>query len=1388
MKNLLVIFLLFTGMVKAQIVNIPDPAFKSVLLSANVNNNIARDIENNSMIIDSNNDGQIQNSEALAVYRLNVDSIVSDLTGIASFTNLISLGVSNSNLTSLDLSALINLTWLNCSHNQLTSLNVTGLVNLTNLQCRDNSILNLDLSTLTSLIQVDCTNNQMFSLNVSGLANLKSLFCDFNNLGGINLTGLNELYTLNCSNNNITNLDLSSTPNLVNLGCGYNQLSSLDLTILSDLISLQCDHNQLTTLNLSNNLELIYLFCFYNQLTTLDLSNNVDLQQINCGENRLSSLNLSNIDSIINLECSYQSENFSITATNFNGLNLFEYSGQTPNLTLNGFPSIGYIRISPTPVTNFVLNLGNINAGATIEIQPNQATSVTVNAPGQNLFALNCIDSQITDLTINGFASIGDVNCYDNKLSNLVVNGSTAITRLSCQNNELETLNLSLVTNLETLNCDLNKLTNLNQINGSTLKSLICKNNLLTTLDLVGFTSLMTLDCSNEGYPNQGNFITSLNLTGLPNLVTLNCRGNRLNSLILNGLSSLETIDCSSQGENSNELTVLDLTGLTSLKYLDCSSYQPVFIGNRINSLSVSGLTNLRELKCAGNQIPNLIVNGLTNLTLLDCSRNLLSSMDLTGLTNLTELYYAENQLSTLNLDGLVNLKKLDCSKNNLTTLNVVNLTNLTSLVCMENQLTSLNINGLVNLKQFYCFNNQISSLDLSDSVALEDLNCGINLLSSLDLTNLGNLQKLRFDSNSISSIDLSGLPNLYELVCSGNQMTSLDLSNNPMLMHLNYAYNQLPNVNLTNLVNLISLQCNGNQVTSLDLSFFPNLGLLGCSENLLTSLDLSANPFLGYLECSNNQLTTLDINNNSIYFQRLYCRDNQLTSLFVKNGSNELTVDFTNNPNLAYICADESQVGTIQADLNSMGMTGTVCNSYCTFLPGGAYNSLISKTVFDENNNGCNSNDPVHPNIRIDINDGTSIGSAFTNTEGLCTFFTPAGSYEIYPNIENASAFNFSPENASITFLDNNYNVSTQNFCITANGVLPDLEVVFVPTGAARPGFDANYKVVFKNKGNQTLSGNVNLIFDDARLDYVSSEGLQPTQLGGTLTWEYFNLMPFESRSIELVLNLNSPMETPAINNGDILNFTASITPVADDELPLDNQFNFTQNVVGSYDPNDITCLEGDTVDPSEIGNYLHYVINFENLGTFYAENVVVRTEVDAIKFDISTLQVMNTSHPSSTRITGNVVEFVFEDINLAEASGNPPVGGHGNVLFKIRTKNNLQTNDSVLKRAGIYFDYNFPIITNDAETTFVALNHPDFEMDESLTVSPNPTSSLININSDFMIQSIELYDIQGRILYTSFESSNDVILDISMRQNGLYFVKVKTEKGVKVVKIVKE
>lgn len=809
----------------------------------------------------------------------------------------------------------------------------------------------------------------------------------------------------------------------------------------------------------------------------------------------------------------------------------------------------------------------------------------------------------------------------------------------------------------------------------------------------------------------------------------------------------------------------------------------------------ISAFTNLTHLDCNHNSITSLDATALVNVQELYCYNNNLTSLNVTGLTSLYNLYCSNNQLTSLNVNGLTGLIYLYCFQNALTTLNVTNLPILNTLYCSANQLTSISLSNLPSLFYIGCDNNLLTTLDVTGIPSLRTLTCANNQLTVLDLTNINDLNSLDFSNNSISSIDVSNQSHLIVLYCANNLLTTLDLTGLNDFLSLNCSYNQIASLTLAG-AGLSSLKCDHNMLTSLDLSPFVNLaGTLTLSNNPLTSLNLDGLSLVTHFICEHTLLTELDMHSMS-GLTAIQCEFNdELTYINMKTGGPQyyfLTsfVFFWLNPNLMYICCDEYNINFFNQSLSFNNAANTVqVTSYCTFVPSGEYNTITGNIKFDANNNGCDSSDNTQSNIRVDITDGFNSGATFSNALGNYTFYTQAGNFDLNLNVENPSWFNLTPTTASIPFSSNN-NTSTQDFCIAPNGTHMDLEVVIAPITPARPGFNAIYKIVYRNKGNATpqFNSGVQLDFNPNQMTFVSASEVVGNQGSNFIHFDYNNLMPFESREIFVTFNINSPTATNPVNIGDILQFHSNVGLNIGDENPEDNDFNYSQIVVGSYDPNAITCIEGDALPSSEIGHYLHYVVNFENTGNYAAENVVTKVDIDATKYDINTLQVLNTSHPSYTRITGNKVEFIFEGINLEAAGGNPPVGGHGNVLFKIKSKATLSNGDSVAKRANIYFDYNAPITTNIATTTYQTLSNSIFEVDETITVYPNPTNGNVNVNSKFNIQSIELYDIQGRILETSLENSNDSTIDLSRRENGIYFLKIKTENGSIVEKIVKE
>lgn len=768
-------------------------------------------------------------------------------------------------------------------------------------------------------------------------------------------------------------------------------------------------------------------------------------------------------------------------------------------------------------------------------------------------------------------------------------------------------------------------------------------------------------------------------------------------------------------------------------------------------------------------------IEAFINLTHLDLSNNYIYDLNLTNLTSLVELNCNYNYLTTLQLNQTT-LQKLTFDGNALTEFDATLLTNLKHLSCSENLLTSLNVNGLSNLEFLYCKINLLSSLNSNSLSSLKELDCSGNLISSLDLSNSTLLTHLSSYSNQLTSLNLSSNNQLIYLDCNYNQLTNLNFNSN-QLIFLDCTSNQLTSLEMNSCPLLTNLKCDMNQLNNLDVSGLTNLINLNCNNNLLTEINVSGLTNLEVMSCYSNQLTSLDLS-ELINLDEIYCDNNQLTLLILKNGSNESFLSLFPNP-IQFVCVDESELETVQ-NLIYPYIPDCVINTYCSFTPGGNHNTITGNIKLDANNNGCDTNDLLQANIRVNISDGANTVASFTNIMGDYKFYTQAGSFDLTPEVENTSFFNFSPTTATIPFTDNNNNTATQDFCFSANGVHSDLEVVLAPITPARPGFDAVYQLIYKNKGNQTLNGVLSLNYDVFRLLFISSNTTPDFNFEGTIDWNFTNLLPFESRSISLTLNVNSPLETPAVNIGDVLNFVATINPISGDELPDDNTFALAQTVVGSYDPNDITCLEGNNVAPSEIGEYLHYAINFENTGNYPAENVVVKTIVDTTKFDIDSLQLLNTSNPVDARITGNVVEFIFENIQL----GGP--GGHGHILLKIKSKNTLISGDAVAKNANIYFDYNAPVDTGMATTVFQSLSNTVFEKDDSINVSPNPTNGNINININFNIKKVELYDVQGRVLETQIGETKS--FDISEKANGIYFLKITTEKGSKVEKVIKE
>ncbi|MEM1217059.1 MAG: PKD domain-containing protein, partial [Bacteroidota bacterium] len=146
---------------------------------------------------------------------------------------------------------------------------------------------------------------------------------------------------------------------------------------------------------------------------------------------------------------------------------------------------------------------------------------------------------------------------------------------------------------------------------------------------------------------------------------------------------------------------------------------------------------------------------------------------------------------------------------------------------------------------------------------------------------------------------------------------------------------------------------------------------------------------------------------------------------------------------------------------------------------------------------------------------------------------------------------------------------------------------------------------------------------------------------------------------------------------------------------------FDFTSVINCAYDPNDKQVHPNRSEQPPFTQNYtlfaeeLLYTIRFQNTGTDTAFNVVLRDQLSG-DLDWSTFRPGSSSHPYDVTLDDEgLLEFYFRDILLPDSTTNEPLS-HGFVDFTISAREDLVPNTSIDNTAGIYFDFNPPIITN--------------------------------------------------------------------------------------------
>lgn len=424
-----------------------------------------------------------------------------------------------------------------------------------------------------------------------------------------------------------------------------------------------------------------------------------------------------------------------------------------------------------------------------------------------------------------------------------------------------------------------------------------------------------------------------------------------------------------------------------------------------------------------------------------------------------------------------------------------------------------------------------------------------------------------------------------------------------------------------------------------------------------------------------------------------------------------------------------------------------------------------------------------------------SALMNATCSTSGGVTatgvYGTPPYSYTWLTN-PSSNGFNLITDTCGLYFVK----VTDANGCVDTNGVYIDgpvsgssidLDVNLVSSTFVQ-GQSATIWLDASNSGCQQVTGTVKLVLDPL-LQYDSCSVTPTNIIGDTLLWD---LAYGNSDSSHFMAIIYATTSQTAIT-GDTVCFLVQASPFIGDSDTLNNEKVYCEPVLASYDPNDKKVFpKGLCDDHVYMGEELTYTIRFQNTGNSEAIHVNIIDLMD-VNLDLSTLQVLAKSHPglSVNYMGGRELQFNFRNIHLPD-SASDPIGSNGYVVFKISPRAGMTINSVVSNEVNIYFDYNSPILTNTATTTFtndIPCIHTDdlglFETEQSnFTVYPNPTDNNITFKlTNNQGHQLKIYSSMG-VLLLAKEIVDGSKLSMKDLPNGLYFLNLDGNETVKIIK----
>jgi uncharacterized repeat protein (TIGR01451 family) len=230
--------------------------------------------------------------------------------------------------------------------------------------------------------------------------------------------------------------------------------------------------------------------------------------------------------------------------------------------------------------------------------------------------------------------------------------------------------------------------------------------------------------------------------------------------------------------------------------------------------------------------------------------------------------------------------------------------------------------------------------------------------------------------------------------------------------------------------------------------------------------------------------------------------------------------------------------------------------------------------------------------------------------------------------------------------------------------------------------------------------------------------------------TFQHGSLQP--GQLAQVMLELQMP-------NENFIGQTIEILAISGAEGLVSDTFIYQSTLTCAYDPNDKLVLparpEPSMSNYTQFDELLTYTVRFQNTGNDTAFTVRIEDRLSP-RLDWSSVRPIAASHPYTVQVDEDgLLTALFENILLPDSSTNF-VGSQGFVTIEVAMRDDIVDFSTIQNTAGIFFDFNAPIITNTVFNT--AVEFLDFDQDgfffwnecDDLDSLINPTAIEINGN----------------------------------------------------------